>query len=263
VTYPTINLTINLTPGEVTRQPILPPADNSELVRLRTDLADAVAERDAAQRTLYAVEAWLEDADSKRYAELIAGEITLDQALVGYHLAIRHDIERLEAELCTRRQMAKDLEFDNTRLAQECATLRSYALAPKTAPPAADLPQQQPPAIAAAVQAAALSAQSADQPAPDDWIMRLQMTFADDPDMQDWLSGIAAGRNTFRALPKPTRTRIIAAVVRGLYDPEDGSPPQMHQYAHHRPAWLPSAQSIVVTFGNGKWESIIELAAQP
>lgn len=250
MTYPqTINLTINLTPGEVTRQPVLPPADTDELGRLRTELADAITERDAAQKDIIAVEAWLEQHDSARFAQLAAGVTTLAQAIADH-----------DRDIC----LAHRLEID--RLTAELRTLRSYAIAPKTDPPAADLPQQQPPAIAAAVQAAAKSAQpapSADQSDPYNWITRLQMTFADDPDMQDWLSGIAAGRNTFRALPKPTRTRIIAAVVRGLYDPEDGSPPQMHQYEHHRPNWLPSAQSIVLTFGNGKWDSIIELAEQP
>lgn len=228
MTYPqTINLTINLTPGEVTRQPVLPPADTDELGRLRTELADAITERDAAQKDIIAVEAWLEQHDSARFAQLAAGVTTLAQAIADH-----------DRDIC----LAHRLEID--RLTAELRTLRSYAIAPKTDPPAADLPQQQPPAIVAAVQAAAPSADH-----------------LDGDDLHDWIIGLDAQRHTWRTIPKPVRWRLITATLRSIW--KDGRLPSMDDFNAAKPEWMPIATSVAMSYGDGKWTTVCGKAAQP
>lgn len=228
-----VSVTINLDIGHKA-----PGAVACEIDELTADLAAArrqlATDREQHQyfyETVDAIETWLERHDSHRFAALCAGQTTLAQAIADH-----------DRDICLNHR----LEID--RLTAELRTLRSYAIAPKTDPPAADLPQQQPPAIAAAL--SAQSAQSAD-PIPD----------ADDDDLRDWIIGLDAKRHTWRTIPKPVRWRLITATLRSIW--KDGRLPSMADFDAAKPEWMPIATSVALSYGDGKWTTLCGKAAQP
>lgn len=108
-----------------------------------------------------------------------------------------------------------------------------------------------PPTVAAAAEPAA----------DDDWQTRIRMCFADNAEVLDWYESLAAGRNTFRNLPKDVRWQLLAFVLRSLRGP-DGTWPAMSEFDRNRPEWMSTSAAAVLTFGNGKWQSIIVKAAE-
>lgn len=101
------------------------------------------------------------------------------------------------------------------------------------------------------------AAQQAGVAAPS-WHDKVRMAFAADTQMLEWYDSIHAGRNTFRQLPKPVRWQLIAFVISSLRNPESGEWPALSEFDKLRPGWMPTGAAIVVTFGNGKWQSIID-----
>ena len=227
-----VAITINLDIGR--HEPLLAVADTMTR-QLQSELDAATAELDEAQKTITAVEAWLEWHDSKRYAALCAGETTIAQALDDYHRERQTEIKRLEAELRTLRSWVTTTTGNGkTPPAAIAAAVQ----------PAADLPQQQPPAIVAAVQAAAPSADH-----------------LDGDDLHDWIIGLDAQRHTWRTIPKPVRWRLITATLHSIW--RDGRLPSMDDFNAAKPAWMPIATSIAASYGEGKWTTVCGKAAQP
>jgi cell division septum initiation protein DivIVA len=121
------------------------------------------------------------------------------------------------------------------------------------------------PSTVAAAEVAVTVGQAAaaehDRPATDKWQKSLALLFGNDPGVSEWLDGIYAGRYKFRQLPREVRWQLIASVIRSLHDPENGVP-RMPDFDEHAPTWMPRAVSIVSTFGNGRWQSILDKAAE-
>lgn len=90
------------------------------------------------------------------------------------------------------------------------------------------------------------------------WHEKVRMWFATDAQMLEWYDGIRMGRHTFRQLPKPVRWQLVCMVVNSLRNAETGEWPTSSEFDKLRPEWMPTAGAAVVTFGNGKWQSIID-----
>lgn len=101
------------------------------------------------------------------------------------------------------------------------------------------------------------AAQQAGVAAPS-WHDKVRMSFAADTQMLEWYDSIHAGRNTFRQLPKAVRWQLVEMVITSLRNPETGKLPTADEFNKGRPDWMSMAAATAVTFGNGKWQSIID-----
>lgn len=151
----------------------------------RLELAQAVAERDEAQQTLLDIETWLAMISPSHLADLAAGRLTLAQAIEQAHNAA---ILLLDTEVNALRSFAIATPHGNGK---------TYPTAVLSALEAAaqgeDLPEQYPPAIVAATEAA--------QTAPVEQTAPVQIT--DDPELHDYIIGLDTGRHTWRTIPNP------------------------------------------------------------
>ncbi len=74
-------------------------------------------------------------------------------------------------------------------------------------------------------------------------------------DILDYWDGIAAGRWTWRRLPKPVRLAMVRHAL--SFGPEDGAM-TMAEFDAVRPEWMPAAQSLPTTFGCS-WSDLNDL----
>jgi hypothetical protein len=206
--------------------------------RLRQDLATAIAERDESDGLLAKLADWL--ADKPIVGD--SNEVDLAIALMSSQAA---EIKRLNADL---------------------ATLRSYAIAtphgngksqPAVQLSPTDQPEQYPPAIVAAVeQAAEVLAQEAAAEAA----QQAALDVGDDAELHDYIIGLDAKRHAWRTIPKSVRWRLVKARLNSIWT--DGKLPTMADFDAYAPAWMPSANSVAMTFGDGKWSVVCGKAVE-
>lgn len=184
-------------------------------------------------------------------------------------------MESQSVELAGLRKQLATLDADNAGLTQELTKLRELAAYPPPAPlpnytngagllasNSYDSVTVNSPAVAAAEVMASITSQADETElgGPDYWRQKLSLSLNDAPDVSEWLDGIYAGRYKFRQLPREVRWELIASVIRILHLTEN-SLPRMFDFDEHAPAWMPRSVSIVSTFGNGRWQSILDKAA--
>lgn len=153
--------------------------------------------------------------------------------------------QKLNIEISGLREQIAQMDADNARLTQELRTLRSWSLAPTgngKSHPAALLPSAQ-------------SAQSADE-TPVAWNDAM-LTGLDDATADYW-HGIAAGRWTWRKLPKSTRLAMVRHVL--SFGPEARAM-SMSEFDAIKPHWMPGAGSHPGTFGV-PWSTLSDLRVE-
>jgi len=229
--------------GQVAR--LSDPGALVERDKLRIELATAIAERDASDSLLATLADWLavhgDDTDPRN-------EVDLAIILMESQSA---EIKRLNAELAILRSDATATPHGNGK---------SSVAAAAAAIQAADLPEQYPPAIAAAMNAVAVPVeQAADVIAQE--AATVQIADDPDPELSDYIIGLDAGRHTWRTIPKPVRWRLVRSVLRSIWT--DGKLPTMDDFDKHAPAWMPTANACATTFGDGKWTVMCEKAIEP
>ncbi|MCB0150659.1 MAG: hypothetical protein KDE01_23790, partial [Caldilineaceae bacterium] len=77
-------------------------------------------------------------------------------------------------------------------------------------------------------------------------------------DILDYWDGIAAGRWTWRRLPKPVRLAMVRHVL--SFGPEDGAM-TMAEFDAVRPEWMTAAASLPTTFGCS-WSELNDLRTE-
>lgn len=226
--------------GQVAR--LSDPGALVERDKLRIELATAIAERDASDSLLATLADWLavhgDDTDPRN-------EVDLAISLMESQAA---EIKRLNADLAILRSYATATPHGNGK---------SSVAAAAAAIQAADQPEQFPPFIADAVEAA----QAAAEAKPVQVVAVRHGWPPDDPELHDYIIGLDAGRHTWRTIPKPVRWRLVQAHLRSIWT--DGKLPTMADYDATRPAWLPIATSVAMTFGDGKWTVVCGKAVEP
>jgi len=98
-------------------------------------------------------------------------------------------------------------------------------------------------------------------------ISNLQSTMWDDPNIlttlddeaTDWWIGVAAGRHTWRTVPKRNRLDLVRYVL--SFGPSD-SVMTMATFDNIRPAWMPTAGTHTKTF-NMTWEQLNDFTVEP
>lgn len=184
-------------------------SQRKEISALTVERDEVSAELFALRQQFAAIEEWLENADSARYAAICTGEITLAQAIAAHHLDIRHDAARLTAEL---------------------TTLRSYVTAPK--------PSDYPTPILTAEEVEAQTAPGKTLPAP---VLLRQATLS--PAANDYWIGLDANRWSWRGVPKSLRLEMVRFVISTTPNHSQS------EFDAARPAWMATASSHVQTFG--------------
>lgn len=203
-------------------------ATQTTINQLRHDLATTIAERDAAYSRL----AKLADCMIHDGEHGDGDEVDLAISLMTRQAA---EIKRLNADLAILRSYAIATPHGNGK----------SSVAAAAAIQAADQPEQYPPAIVAAVEAAQAAT----------------VQIGDDPELSDYIIGLEAGRHTWRTIPKLVRWRLVQAHLRSIW--RAGKLPSMADFDAHSPAWMPSATSVAMTFGDGKWSVACGKAVEP
>lgn len=229
--------------------------------KLRIELAAAIDERNAADQAVRDVEVWLAQV-SPSLSDNVAGDtLTLHQAIAHAHNAAiaRQDAElavlrstisvykieiadqrevlaytngmrdRYAAELDALRQQLAQMDADNAKLADELRTLRSWSTT-QTAPGKTRT-----------------VAEMLDAIAPEDnasWNDAMLSML--DAETADYWHGIAAGRWTWRKLPKSVRLAMVRHVL--SFGPEERAM-SMGEFDAIKPHWMPGAGSHPITFG--------------
>jgi hypothetical protein len=154
----------------------------------------------------------------------------------------------VDAELAGRRRSVPERDNRGRFLAATAAAIQ-----------AADPPEQFPPFIVAAV-AAVEAAQAAAEAEPVQVVVVRHGWPPDDPELNDYIIGLDAGRHTWRTIPKPVRWRLVQAHLRSIW--RDGKLPTMADFDATRPAWMPGASAVTSTFGYGKWSIVCGKAVE-
>jgi hypothetical protein len=252
-------------------------AAHEECERLRVELAEAIVERNAADEGCAEAERagaqfWDEanqanedmNAEMNEKAALRQQLIALDDyALAAGVIGEADAAERIlclaknqSEEIRSLRQELIELDADNARLTQELATLRSFWVAPKVdgiyfgIATNGDVPTN----AQAVTDAAPTAAPEARGEAED--CLEGGAGLVWDDDLADWVAGIEAGRHTFRGLPRAVRWQLVACVVREALRVGSGG---QSEFDALRPEWMSTARASVLTFGDGKWERVIEM----
>lgn len=200
----------------------------------RHNLATAIEERDEADGLLAKLADWLADKPVVGDGDVVMSAITLMESQAA-------EIKRLNADLALLRSYAIATPHGNGKSAAALDRL-----------PPTDLPEQFPPAIVAAVEAAQAATV---QP------VEAALGVGDDPELADYIIGLDAGRHTWRTIPKPVRWRLVCSVLRSIWT--DGKLPTMDDFDKHAPAWMPTANACATTFGDGKWTVMCGKAIEP
>ncbi len=226
--------------GQVARlQAMLAAADAAayaaaeEGTRLRHDLETAIAERDDADSLLAKLANWL---------------IQHGGAEGG---GVDHAINVMASQAAEIKRLNADRSYATPR-----RRIKSSVAAALEAAPPTDQPEQYPPFIADAVEAA----QAAAEAKPVQAAAVRHGWPPDDPELHDYIIGLDAGRHTWRTIPKPVRWRQVQAHLRSIWT--DGKLPTMADFDATRPAWMPIATSIATTFGDGKWSVVCGKAVE-
>lgn len=149
-------------------------------------------------------------------------------------------LEFQAAEVDALRQQLAQMDADNARLTEELRTVRSWSVAPTGN-------GKSHPAIFP-------SAQSADEtPAWND----AMLTGLDAATLDYW-HGIAAGRWTWRKLPKSTRLAMVRHVL--SFGPEERAM-SMSEFDAIKPHWMPGAGSHPITF-SVPWSTLSDMRVE-
>lgn len=189
--------------------------------KLRIELAAAIDERNVADTAAGTLEREI-------------GELRLLNAQLHAHA---HANQPLITEIAGLRQQLAQMDADNARLTDELRTVRSSPHGNRdgaitedfgtviTNPPTTLTP------MATANTAPGLS-----------W----------PGELADWVEGLEKGRHDWRKLAKSVRWQLIANVVNQVKDSV--------QFDAQRPAWMSTSRAAALTFGDGRWDKVVERA---
>ena len=165
-------------------------------------------------------------------------------------MELQADLERLQtaanAEVAELRQQIAQMDADNAALIRRNRELGA----------ALDIATGAAPAVAKPVAVHTNGATNGAQPP----ISNLQSTMWDDPNIlstlddeaTDWWIGCAAGRHTWRTVPKPVQLRMVRHIL--SFGPESGAM-KMQEFDAIKPDWMPGSGSHTKTL-NLSWSQL-------
>lgn len=192
------------------------------IATLRTDLDNAIGERDAAEDANRRLHDWLA-ANTEQVAVLDDAELAI--AII---TGLRSQLAHMDAEETARRRAVVELQREVDRLTRE-NTIATDTLN-------STLEQHR-------------NGTGATAEAPQWWS-------ALDDETNDYRISLEHGRRKFREVPKPARLLLAQAFARSI---GSGALPKQSEFDAHKPDWMPGGGGLVTTFGCS-WSELLALS---
>ena len=216
--------------------------------------ADIAEEHKYLDSVVRRVEAAIEKHDSGLYVSLAEGDIELPTAverlLQRYSVAAYKHAEESAAEIVALREQLAQMDADNALLTDELRILRSWVTTPQIdasfgiVTTNGDMTTTATGKTRTVSEMLAVIADAAN--------VNATPGLSWPGELADWVEGLEMGRHDWRKLAKSVRWQLIANVVNQVKDSV--------QFDAHRPSWMTSSRAAALTFGDGRWDKVVERA---